>query len=253
MKKKFYGILIIAVVILVALLYFLYSYLHPYYQVEDRQEEIMTLQNKVDDKILGWIRVQGTNIDYPIIDGSKSNVGQINYDYTWMLYDTEKIENRMAVFGHNIQNVSSYPLIGEKNHRRFEQLMGFLYTSFNEENQYIQLTIGEHDYLYQVYAVYFDEEEDFGNNLLQEDMEDYIEKAKMKSYFDFQVDVKKKDKLLTLITCTRFFGAMSDYQFKVEGRLVREGETVIKHKVVEMTAYKEIKKIWKEGERDEEV
>ena len=40
-----------------------------------------------------------------------------------------------------MKNVSSQPLIGDKNQGRFEQLMAYIYYDFVKENKYIQYTI----------------------------------------------------------------------------------------------------------------
>lgn len=229
-------------------------YLNPFYRKESRKDEIVEMQKEnADASVLGWIRVQGTNIDYPIIEKAQPEDDSNSYDYTWMRYHTETIQNRMVIFGHNILNVSSRPLINNPNHTRFEQLLSFVYTDFVKENQYIQLTLGEQDYLYRIYAVYFIKDTDQGNNLLKEDLIHYVEQAKQNSYFDFGVDVDENDKLLTLVTCTRFFGPSTDYEFKVEGRMLRKLEWVAQSKVVETAPYQEIKQILKEGEKNAEI
>lgn len=247
---------VIKVVVIISLLIIatleIKAYLFPFYKKETRISNIKEKKQDNTEDVLGWIRVQGTNIDYPIIKKTHLE-DESSYNYTWMRYHTESIQNRMAIFGHNIQNVSRYPLIGNKNHTRFEQLLSFVYTDFAKENQYIQLTIGKHDYLYRIYAVYFIKETDTGNNLLKKDLASYIKKAKANSYFDFDVDVNENDKLLTLITCTRFFGPTTDYEFKLEGRLVRKFEKVKQNKVTETKQYQEIKKILKEGEKNAEI
>lgn len=225
----------------------------PYYKVEKRSKEVIAKQKEGQERVIGWIRVQGTNIDYPIMDATAIETNDITYDYTWMRYHTTKVEHRMAIFGHNIQNVSSKPLMNEKTHRRFEQLMGFLYTNFSKENQYIQLTINGKDYLYRIYAVYLTDEEDLGNNLLKSQKEEYIKKAQAKSYFDFEIPVTKDDPLITLITCTRFFGFSTNNQFKVEGRMVRPLEKVGKQKIKETKNYEKIKTRWEEGDQNEKI
>ena len=53
----------------------------------------------------------------------------------------------------------------------------------------------------------------------------YAKEAKKNSYYDFDVDIDSNDKLITLTTCTRFFG-MNYVSIVVDGRLVREGEKV---------------------------
>lgn len=246
MKKKWLLVLISAVVLLLIVI-FVKDYMFPYYKTVGRSKEINDAQSKMMEDVIGWLRVQGTTIDYPIIDVSTKSIDVDNYDYLWMRYDPKGIVNRMAIFGHNIQNVSSKPLINNPYHKRFEQLLGFVYKQFAEENQYIQLSIGNADYLYRIYSVYFYRGNDIGNNLAKDDVADYIKEAKKNSYYDYDVDVNNNDKLITLITCTRFFGPTTEYKFKVEARLIRKLEKIEKQAIKETNKYKEIKEILEEG------
>lgn len=249
-------VLLIGLVIALALVagsFLLKDYLFPYYKIEGRVSYVKEKISETAGNVLGWIRVQGTNIDYPIVDVTTKNKSNEGYDYAWMNDPVNYLTDHIEVLGHNIQNVSSYPLIANPNHIRFEQLLGFVYIDFAKANQYIQLTIGDKDYLYRIYSVAFVRAEDKESTLEADQMESYINQAKKDSYFDFNVDVSKDDKLLTLITCTRFFGPTTEYEFKVEGRLVRKFEKVVKNEVKEKDEYQEIKQILKEGEENAKI
>ena len=56
-----------------------------------------------------------------------------------------------------------------------------------------------------------------------------------------------QDKLLTLVTCTRFFGSTNSYSFVVDAREVRKNEKVKNYAVSETVKYKKIKKILMEN------
>lgn len=252
-NKWLYLIDISLVVLLIFICYFIYQKFNPYYRMENRVNRIEKFQKEKEEQVLGWIKVQGTNIDYPVINNNNLiSINDIDYDYTWMNHEATSLENRTAIFGHNILNVSTHPLIGDKEHSRFEQLMGFLYPEFSEKNKYIQYTVGKEDYLFKIYSVAFVKETDMGLNLKKKDKKSYIEKAQKRSYFDFDVDVNEDDPLITLITCTRFFGPTTEYEFKIEGRLVRKGELIKNYKLKETDNYKEIKKIMKEDDINEQ-
>ncbi len=246
-----YLYLTILVLIIIIIILFILPYFHPTYKIEDRVGNIKKQQKQASATIQGWIRVEGTNIDYPVVDGN--TMEEDNYDYTWMRYETDHIQNRIAILGHNLLNVSHHPLITDPHHTRFEQLLSFVYTDFAKQNQFIQFTIGNDNYLYRIYAIYFTNEHDNALNLEKKDMKEYIKKAKEKSYFDFGVNVNSNDKLITLITCTRFFGNRNDYEFKVEGRLVRKLEKIDNKRVKETKQYKDIKQTLEEGEKNEET
>lgn len=239
-------VFIIAVVILLAVegikLYRQYSYKIPYYEIEDRVE-------KVNDSLLGtqvpigWIRVQGTNIDYPLVYESNS-IYETGDDYIWTTYvPNGEGENRMAIYGHNLRNVSSEPLIADPSQTRFEQLMSFTDYDFAKENQYVQITMDGKNELYKIYAVGFvTNEEDTGYYTENEqEVETYVKNAKENSLYDYDVDVTGTDRIISLITCTRFFGLDGPTQFRVDIRKVRDDEKITKTKVTTTDKYDIIK------------
>ena len=77
----------------------------------------------------------------------------------------------------------------------------------------------------------------------------YIKKVKKNSYFDLNVSVDTNDKLLTLVTCTRFFGDNTDYSFVVDARMVRKNELISNYSLKEQKNYDKIKEIMK-GDAD---
>ena len=208
-------------------------------------KEFRSADNK---NAIGWIKVQGTNIDFPIVYYYDNDVEDPTHNIGWSFSDYKKQEEKMIIYSHNMKNVSSQPLINGKSHQRFEPLMGFIYNSFIDDNKYIQYTVNNKNYLYKIYGVSFQEKDKFDNyegKVSRKYKEDYIKDVKEKSYFDMNVAVSKNDKLLTLVTCTRFFGADEDYSFVIDAREVRKNEKVRNYKVVEKKNYNKIKKILK--------
>lgn len=237
-KYKGYFLLcgIICIIVLIGAL------LHKYYPIKDRVKNIEKY-SKFSSKPVGWLRVQGTNIDMPIVY-HESDVDLTNpeYDLGWTYSKYKTLPNRMVVVSHNVLNVSSTPIIGDKNHRRFEQLMSYVYYDFVKENKYVQYTTKGKNYLYKIYAISFQKENDvYLEDMKQKDISIYASQQKQQSYFNFKVDVKDDDKLITLITCTRFFGN-ADYSFVVDARKVRNGESVRNYSVYKNTNYNKIEK-----------
>ncbi|MEG1495177.1 MAG: sortase [Bacilli bacterium] len=195
-----------------------------------------------DTPAVGWIRVQGTNIDYPIIYETP-NAYNSGLDYTWISHTPEGEENRMAIYGHNIQNVSAKPLTNDQNQKRFEQLMSFVYKDFAKNNLYIQYSHNGIDELYKIYAVsFFDKDEDRGKvTKTKIETDNYIKGAKEKSLYKYAVEVDSNDKIISLITCTRYFGDKSKTQFKVDARLVRSNEKPDEYTVQTTSNYDIIK------------
>lgn len=204
-----------------------------YYHPESRYEKAAsTIIEGTETK--GWIMVQGTNVDYPVV--LEKEIVKGVKEYAWVSDDYIEGETRMAIYGHNIQNVSSEPLITDPNHLRFEQLMSFAYEDFAKENLYIQYSHDGVDELYKIYAIgFYDTNDDNGlsyHHTIQADrINEYIETVKENSIYDYDVEVNNSDELLSLITCTRFFGANELNNFKIDARKVRDGEKIEKYSV----------------------
>ena len=212
-----------------------------YYTVYSRVKQIE--EKSTDDaKVIGWIQVQGTNIDYPIIN--YDDIHKVNYEYLWLASQYFEGENRKVIYGHNILNVSNTPLVNEKSHTKFEPLMGFVYDDFAKKNLYINYTYNGEDYVYKIYAVSFQSiDDEIGQSYLNGDMTDnYIKEAKEDSIYDYDVDVNSSDEIISLITCTRYFGLNGKTQFRVDARKLRENEKIEKYSVSTNQNYDELNK-----------
>ncbi len=210
-----------------------------YYQPESRYEKAAaTIIEGTVTK--GWIKVQGTNVDYPVVEEHEIISGV--KEYAWISSEYYDGENRMAIYGHNMQNVSYKPLIADPEHKRFEQLLSFVYEDFAKENLYIQYSHDDVDELYKIYAIgFYDFEDDYGYsydyNMQAESLTNYINDVKTSSIYNYNVDVNNTDELLSLITCTRFFGNSELTTFKIDARKVRDGEKIEKYSVQKSTNY----------------
>ena len=80
----------------------------------------------------------------------------------------------------------------------------------------------------------------------------YIKESIEDSYFNFDIDVNSSDKLITLVTCTRFFGQKGTI-IKLDARMVREDEKVRNYKVSKNDSYKKIEDTMKGDENNEEA
>ena len=223
------------------------------FEVESR---IKTIENekKKDKTELGyetiaWLRVQGTNIDTPII--SYDNVTALDKvekaDYAWNSNNKEKLFNQVAISGHNILNLSKQPLIGKEYFSRFDDLMAFVYEDFVAENKHIQYTINGEDYVYKIFGVFFDRSFNLDlrheENYTKEETKKYLNQIKELNVYDFDIEVDENDKLITLTTCTRMFGQYDKRQLVVVGRQLRENEKLNNYESKANKNYEEIRKI----------
>lgn len=257
--KRLILVIILLSIALLALIFLLVrgiKNLMPIYKSEERTENIKNYKvTDADAEVAAWLRVQGTNIDYPVIDNNyRVGVDRIEPDFTWTQGTISPLPNKLFILGHNIKNVSSNPLITAKDHTRFEQLLSFVYYDFIKENKYIQYTIDGTDYLYKIFSVAFvdDSTLDYeSTNYSKEEMKKYINQSKKDSFFDFDIDVNENDKIISLITCTRFFGSTRKYDFKIDARMVRKKERATNYSVEKNKNYSKIEKIMR-GENNEQ-
>lgn len=193
---------------------------------------------------VGWLQVQGTNIDYPILNSDASSISPTEINYGWRSPYYQTGENREVIMGHNIVNVSSNPIREMNILNNFEGLMAFTYDDFAKNNLYISYTKGEIVELYKIYAVgfydyYSDNAESFSK---KEDIKSYIKKVRDNSIYDYTVDVTEEDNLITIKTCTRYFGLNEKQELYIDARKVREDENIETYQVTKNDNYKILSK-----------
>ena len=260
-KKKIFLIIVSLIVIIIFGLVITAFFLNKkdYFKIESRADKVASEKNKDDDfyETVGWIRVQGTNIDMPVIVVKDENTEyQVEKEkYAWSTNIDGKYYNKMNIMGHNILNLSSLPQKSSKDFKRFEEIMAYVYEDFANENEYIQLTINDKEYIYKIFSVGFIPQIDVslfpkGENS-EEQLASQLNIFKNTSIYDYDVDVNTKDSFISLITCTRFFGIEKYLDFVVTGRLLREDEKIQKYNMKKNSKYKELEKIW-DGEYENE-
>ena len=189
---------------------------------KSRVSELENFDSKDYSKI-GWLQVQGTTIDLPILDFRSATDNSINYSYAWLNSNYNTGENRQVINGHNILNVSSTPLINDENLTDFEPLMAY--------------AVGFYDYLYDSDYSYNDKEK----------LTKYINDVRENSIYDYEIDVNSDDDLIVLKTCTRYFGATEKQSFTINARKLRKNEEIVKYKVTTNKLFDELLNNSKKG------
>ena len=230
------------------------------YKVESRVEQLKKTKpiEDSDYKPIAWLKVQGTNIDLPIVyskyDGDDFPV-QLE-SFAWTLDEFNQKSTYYDITGHNIFNLSSHPKIKSDSFNRFESLMAFVYYDFAKDNEYIHLTIDDKDYIFKIFSVSFTSDgiESFfplNSDASENEIGNLIGVATGPSLYKYDVDVNKKDKIISLSTCTRFYGINGKKNFYVIGRLLRDGENIEHYRVTKSKNYKDVEKILKGDENNE--
>lgn len=195
----------------------------------------------VNSDVVGWLRVPGTNIDWPIVQ----NTQDVNY-YTHLGYDKQYsyngviwtnpstktsasssgLSSNTVIYGHNWTNYGASPRVGYSGDVMFAQLTGYHWLSTAQSYPYFYYsTVQGGEFPVKIFACFYTELA-FNYNSSEGDMNYIISEARNRSRHSFDVDVNSSDKIVTLSTCTRAYGATSNQRFVVMGRLLRPGESI---------------------------
>lgn len=162
-----------------------------------------------NDDLVGWIRIDGTVIDYPVMQHleEKDYYLERNFDEEYSKHgciylreqcDPFKPSDNVVIYGHYKQDGSM-----------FHDLHGYYRESFWKEHQFIEFdTIYEH-HTYQILSVFKVNVNDknffpyhrFNNAESAEEFDKYVSDVKSMSFYDTGVDAEYGDKLITLSTC----------------------------------------------------
>ena len=158
-----------------------------------------------NNETVGWIQVNGTNINYPIVQHEdnnfylehdfykrKTNIGWIFADYR---DNMENLNNNTIIYGHNLINrtmFGSLPYMLNKNW-------------FNSKNnQYIKLSTKTSNTIWQIFSVYkIEPTTDYLQSVFNsiENYQNFLNTLKNRSIRDFNVNLNYTDKIITLSTC----------------------------------------------------
>ncbi|UTR15444.1 class B sortase [Salipaludibacillus sp. LMS25] len=173
----------------------------------------------INDDIVGWITMDGTKIDYPILQAEdndyyldrnylhdKTRAGSIFMDYR---NDITGADKHTILYGHRMRDGSMFGQLDEfldqdfvSKHNRF--YYDTLYDSYEVEIFSVYVTTTDFYYI----------ETEFSH---QDEFDQFINELKAKSDIHTDVEVGKHDHILTLSTC--------DYRLNREtGRLVVHGK-----------------------------
>ena len=180
-------------------------------QKTERMLQIEKLQEQNSD-IVGWIEVEGTNINYPVLQG-EDNSYYMNHNYkkeentygSIFLdkdYDWSIPSSNLLLYGHNLQN-------GEL----FHDILNYKDKSYYEEHPVIRFTTEKEDSEFEIISafysrVYYKSETNvfryyyFINADNEEEYNEFVENAKEASIYDTGKTAEYGDQLITLSTCS---------------------------------------------------
>lgn len=168
------------------------------------QVDFESLKKQNNDTV-AWIKVNNTNIEYPVVkssdnqfylnhsfDKSDNTAGWIFADYKNRFDDKDK---NIVLYGHN-----------RKDNSMFGSLKNILYEEWynNSENTDIVFITQNENCIYKVFSVYQIEKESYYIKTRfnsDDEFEEFIKTLKQRSIKNFDEDVSKNDRIITLSTC----------------------------------------------------
>ncbi len=160
--------------------------------------------NKINSDTVGYLKVNNTKIDYPIVKTTD------NHYYLWRSFDKSYNEAGwvFADYKNNIDGSDKNIVIyghDRKDGSLFGGLDSTLESSWytNEENKEITFVTEEGYYIYEIFSIYTVTNEDYyiTTEFSSNEFETFITTIKNRSITDFGTDISKDDNILTLSTC----------------------------------------------------
>lgn len=177
---------------------------------EQAQERFAVYQSMKEENpdMIGWIRIEGTNIDYPVMQSPGSVDYYLHRDFyknkssygTPYLAENCRYEDprtSLLISGHHMKNGSM-----------FAQLQNYTEQAFFTEHPYIQFDTMDEAGSYEVAAVIklsASGDQTIWQDLLYPredgDFAGAWERVKGQSFYDTGVELAREDELLALVTC----------------------------------------------------
>lgn len=159
---------------------------------------------KKNSDTVGWIKIDGTKVNYPVVQSDDNNyylnhsfkktsniAGWVYADYR---VDFKNFGKNTIIYGHNMNNKTM-----------FGSVPSMLYDGYlrNSKDKYIKISTPTCNTVWKVFSIYTVEPEVYylKTNFKTEPYDQFLNKIKGRSIYNFGVDVNTNDKVLTLSTC----------------------------------------------------
>lgn len=175
---------------------------------------------KINSDTVAWIWVNGTNIDYPVVQTS-DNSYYLSHDFYknshyrgWVFGD---YRDNFDSFGRNTIIYAHNSLDG----KMFSSLTKVLKKGWfdTESNRYIKLSTANSNTVWEIFSVYTIEPETYylTTGFTDDTFNKFLKTISSRTIYDFNTDVDITDKILTLQTCTN----SGDKRIVVHAKLYR--------------------------------
>lgn len=159
----------------------------------------------INEDTKGWIKVEGTNINYPFVQANDN-------DY-YLKHSYDKTSNKKGWvfldYRNSMDNLSKNTILyahGLVNNTMFGSMRKVIKPSWynNKNNHIIKVSTPYNNELWQVFSTYTIEPESYyitTNFSNDDEFLNFISVIKSRSVYDYNIDVGASDKILTLSSC----------------------------------------------------
>lgn len=198
-------------------------------EITEEQSDEINFQEliNINSDFVGWIKIENTNINYPIVQGTNNtyylkhsfykeynNAGSIYMDAT---ANSDLTSQNTFIYGHYTSNGSMFGELGK-----------YMKQTFYNEHKDIYIYTPENNYKLEVFSVHVDKASSKSyqmNFTSEESFKEYIDL--MKSYSVVKSDVEidyTKDRIVTLYSCSHERGHAKDDRYFIHAKLINLNE-----------------------------
>lgn len=213
-----------------------------YYNSEDysKDEDLpdprgnLSAVRNINEDIKGWIKINDTVIDYPVLQSSQADNSYYLYRnykkesnngfgsiFIDSLCDIENPSKNIILYGHNMRDSSMFGALLKYNDLNYYKARPvIIFDTINEEANWKIISIFKTNTLSNQGEIFDYLKIDFAND---KSFLKFIYDVRNRSLIDIPVDVCAEDRIITLSTCSY---ELEDFRTVVVARKVREGESV---------------------------
>jgi len=190
--------------------------------IEESKINFEELQS-INSDIIAWIYIEGTNINYPILQNKDSNTYYLKHNYKkeysnfGSIYmdataNADLTSINTFIYGHYTSNKSM-----------FGELGNFMNQDFFDSHKNIFIYTPTNNYKLEVFSVHVDDANSLSYKMYftsKQDYKDYIDLMKLKSNITSEVEINPEvDKIVTLYSCSREANYKKQDRYFIHGKL----------------------------------
>lgn len=176
----------------------------------------------INDETIGWLTINNTKVNYPVVqhtdndyylkrdfNKNKNSYGWIYMDYRNNIYN---LSNNTIIIGHNLKNGMMFGTLRYATNESWYK---------NPDNQIITFNTKVKNMKWKIFSIYkipVTNDYLYANFGDLDEFQKFLDNIKSRSIYDFGVELKKEDHILTLTTC----GTTSATRLVIHAVLVEE-------------------------------